>query len=83
MSLLRTAQLNGHEPHAYLKDVLTRLPTQGQRRRNIAASSLAAAADSRLVKSIKTGLLAAYDQAQKKSTHAHFVSQGETCHEAS
>ncbi|MFP4897531.1 transposase domain-containing protein, partial [Paraburkholderia sp. EG304] len=28
MSLLRSAQLNGHEPHAYLKDVLTRLPTQ-------------------------------------------------------
>ncbi|TDY16963.1 transposase IS66-like protein [Paraburkholderia sp. BL6665CI2N2] len=26
MSLLRSAQLNGHEPHAYLKDVLTRLP---------------------------------------------------------
>jgi hypothetical protein len=27
MSLLGSAQLNGHEPHAYLKDVLTRLPT--------------------------------------------------------
>lgn len=27
MSLLRSALLNGHEPHAYLKDVLTRLPT--------------------------------------------------------
>ncbi|BCF98026.1 hypothetical protein PPGU19_025950 [Paraburkholderia sp. PGU19] len=27
MSLIRSAQLNGHEPHAYLKDVLTRLPT--------------------------------------------------------
>jgi transposase len=27
MSLLRSAQLNGHEPHAYLKDILTRLPT--------------------------------------------------------
>ncbi len=26
MSLLRSAQLNGHEPHAYLKDILTRLP---------------------------------------------------------
>ena len=24
MSLIRSAQLNGHEPHAYLKDVLTR-----------------------------------------------------------
>ena len=28
MSLLHTARLNGHEPYAYLKDVLTRLPTQ-------------------------------------------------------
>jgi hypothetical protein len=26
MSLIRSAQLNGHEPHAYLKNVLTRLP---------------------------------------------------------
>jgi transposase len=28
MSLIQTAKLNGHDPHAYLKDVLTRLPTQ-------------------------------------------------------
>ena len=28
MSLIRSAQLNGHDPYAYLKDVLTRLPTQ-------------------------------------------------------
>lgn len=28
MSLLQSAKLNGHEPWAYLKDVLTRLPTQ-------------------------------------------------------
>lgn len=28
MSLLHSARLNGHEPWAYLKDVLTRLPTQ-------------------------------------------------------
>jgi hypothetical protein len=27
MSLLATAKANGHEPHAYLLDVLTRLPT--------------------------------------------------------
>jgi transposase len=27
MSLLHSAQLNGHEPYTYLKDVLTRLPT--------------------------------------------------------
>jgi len=28
MSLLQSAKLNGHEPWAYLKDVLTRMPTQ-------------------------------------------------------
>ena len=28
MSLLHSARLNGHDPHAYLKDVLKRLPTQ-------------------------------------------------------
>jgi hypothetical protein len=28
MSLLQSAKLNGHEPWTYLKDVLTRLPTQ-------------------------------------------------------
>lgn len=28
MSLIQAAKLNGHEPHAYLKDVLARLPTQ-------------------------------------------------------
>jgi transposase len=28
MSLVHSARLNGHEPHAYLKDVLERLPTQ-------------------------------------------------------
>jgi len=38
MSLIRSAQLNGHDPQAYLKDILTRLP--GQRQRGIAASSL-------------------------------------------
>ena len=27
MSLIQSARLNGHEPFAYLKDVLTRLPT--------------------------------------------------------
>jgi hypothetical protein len=27
MSLIRSAQLNGHDPLNYLKDVLTRLPT--------------------------------------------------------
>ena len=27
MSLLQSAKLNGHEAQAYLKDVLTRLPT--------------------------------------------------------
>ena len=28
MSLLQSAKLHGHEPWAYLKDLLTRLPTQ-------------------------------------------------------
>lgn len=29
MSLIQSARLNGHDPYAYLKDVLSRLPTQG------------------------------------------------------
>ena len=28
MSLIQSAKLNGHDPYAYLKDVLIRLPTQ-------------------------------------------------------
>ncbi|RMS93048.1 putative transposase [Pseudomonas coronafaciens pv. oryzae] len=28
MSLIQSARLNGHDPYAYLKDVLTRLPMQ-------------------------------------------------------
>jgi transposase len=28
MSLIQSARLNGHDPYAYLKDVLNRLPTQ-------------------------------------------------------
>lgn len=28
MSLIQSAKINGHDPYAYLKDVLTRLPTQ-------------------------------------------------------
>jgi transposase len=28
MSLIQSARLNGHDPYAYIKDVLTRLPTQ-------------------------------------------------------
>jgi hypothetical protein len=27
MSLIQSAKLNGHDPYAYLKDVLARLPT--------------------------------------------------------
>lgn len=27
MTLVQSAKLNGHDPYAYLKDVLTRLPT--------------------------------------------------------
>jgi transposase len=32
MSLVHSAKLNGHEPHAYLKDVMQRLPTQSASR---------------------------------------------------
>ena len=32
MSLVHSARLNGHDPYAYLKDVLARLPTQPARR---------------------------------------------------
>nr|QMV82378.1 Mobile element protein [Klebsiella pneumoniae] len=28
MSLIQSARNNGHDPYAYLKDVLTRLPAQ-------------------------------------------------------
>jgi transposase len=28
MSLIQSAKLNGHDPYAYLKDILERLPTQ-------------------------------------------------------
>lgn len=28
MSLIQSARLNGHDPYAYLKNVLERLPTQ-------------------------------------------------------
>jgi len=31
MSLIQSAKLNGHDPYAYLKDVLMRLPTQQDR----------------------------------------------------
>ncbi|TAJ64692.1 transposase, partial [Variovorax sp.] len=31
MSLIQTAKLNGHDPYAYLKDVMTRLPTHRAR----------------------------------------------------
>jgi len=27
MNLIQSAKMNGHDPYAYLKDVLTRLPT--------------------------------------------------------
>lgn len=27
MSLIQSGRLNGHDPHVYLKDVLTHLPT--------------------------------------------------------
>ena len=28
MSLIQSAKINGHAPYAYMKDILTRLPTQ-------------------------------------------------------
>jgi hypothetical protein len=28
MSLIQSARMNGHDPYVYLKDVLTRVPTQ-------------------------------------------------------
>ncbi len=31
MSLIQTAKLNGHDPYAYMRDVLQRLPTQPAR----------------------------------------------------
>ena len=32
MSLIQSAKHNGHDPYAYLKDVLARLPTQKKSR---------------------------------------------------
>jgi transposase len=32
MTLIQSAKLNGHDPYAYLVDVLTRLPTHPMRR---------------------------------------------------
>ncbi|MFS2047665.1 transposase domain-containing protein [Variovorax sp. Varisp41] len=32
MSLIQSAKLNGHEPYAYIRDVLERLPAQPARR---------------------------------------------------
>lgn len=41
MSWIRSARMNGHDPYAYLKDVLTRLPTQkGKSGRTTAAASV-------------------------------------------
>lgn len=32
MRLIQSAMINGHDPYAYMKDILTRLPTQGNSR---------------------------------------------------
>ena len=32
MSLVHSARINGHDPYAYLRDVLERLPTQSASR---------------------------------------------------
>jgi hypothetical protein len=43
MSLIQSAKLNGHDPFLYLKDILSRLPTQPNSRiGEVAAASLAA-----------------------------------------
>jgi len=42
MSLVQLAKLSGHDPWAYLKDVLTRLPSHMKPHRRVAAPSLAA-----------------------------------------
>ena len=43
MSLLQSAKMHGHDPWAYLKDILTRMPTQlNSRNRGVAAPPLAA-----------------------------------------
>ena len=44
MSLIQSARLNGHDPYAYLKDMLTRLPTQraGERDRTATSASVGA-----------------------------------------
>jgi transposase len=43
MSLVHSAKINGHDPYAYLKDVLERLPTQPPAASRTAAASLDAA----------------------------------------
>ena len=40
MSLVHSAKLNGHDPYAYLKDVMQRLDAAGQPHRRAAAASL-------------------------------------------
>ena len=32
MNLVHSARLNGHDPYAYLRDILERVPTQPSRR---------------------------------------------------
>ena len=45
MSLIQSAPRNGHDPYAYLKDVLTRLPTHKTSRIEELLSHRRAAAD--------------------------------------
>ena len=44
MSLIQSARLNGHDPYAYMKDVLTRLPTQKNSQINAKARQASAVA---------------------------------------
>jgi hypothetical protein len=58
MSLIQSAKLNGHDPYAYLKDVLERLPTHPASRIDEASAALLAA--SRKLMMILIQLLGVY-----------------------
>ncbi|MNP59093.1 hypothetical protein D3C76_1540650 [compost metagenome] len=64
MSLIQSARLNGHNPYAYLKDVLTLLPTQraSERNRSVAAAKMATCL-------VEQGVLAAHSY--ERVVHSH------------
>lgn len=64
MSLIQSAKPNGHDPYAYLKDVVVRLPMQGrQSPRRASASSLATHITVTRGAVVKTGSPRAYKKA--------------------